>query len=118
MSVRKFNLFLDNSKTETPATFVRSTKATQALNYVKTGRVRILSLTYDLGWEDNYPAPSGYYFAKWFVNEGCECDEIYIHETNLERKTRIYNILKEAQIQGKISNKIVIHDTHYISELG
>jgi hypothetical protein len=115
---KKFNLFLDNSDIPTPATFIRARNATKALVYAKTGNVRILSIAYNLGWEEGYPAPSGYYFVKWFINEFCECDEIYIHEPVFEWKMHLYNALKEAQRAGKLSNRIIIHDTHYISELG
>jgi hypothetical protein len=107
----KINLYLDDLR-DCPEGFVVARNMQEAISYLTTHHVHILSLDHDLGLDaEGKLAPAGTDFVKYFCEHGLFADRIYIHTDNGPGREYMYQTLLAAQRREFISKKIAIY--HY-----
>ncbi|MCK2000326.1 hypothetical protein MZM54_02845 [[Brevibacterium] frigoritolerans] len=108
---QKINLYLDD-KRDCPEGFVLAKTMEEAIHYLETYEIHILSLDHDLGEDtEGNLLKTGYHLVKYFCQNGLRADKIYIHTDNPPGREDMYQTLKGAQKRGFIDSDIEIY--HY-----
>lgn len=104
----KINLYLDDLR-DCPEGFVVARNIEQAIKYLRTCEVDILSLDHDLGEnEKGEILPTGYDLVKYFCEHGLRANKIYIHTDNGVGRENMFATLMGAQRRGFIDSDIEI----------
>lgn len=111
ISVEKINLYVDDLR-NCPKGFCIARSVAEAIQYLTTYEVHILSLDHDLGEDVNGNLlPTGYDLVKYICENNLRADKIYIHTDNGVGRENMYQTLKGAQRRGFIDSDIEIY--HY-----
>lgn len=91
------HLYVDDVR-DCPVGFTLARTYEEALHYLTTQPIDILSLDHDLG-EDTYGhiAPTGYDLVKRMCEQGIAVRHIYLHTANPVGRDNMYETLKAAQ---------------------
>lgn len=89
------HLYLDDYRT-CPEGFTLARTAEDCILLLQTSQVGMLSLDYDLGWNE----PTGYEVAAWIADNGKYPQEIYLHTSSSEGKQQMYKRLSDALPEG------------------
>src|SRR5690625_1756631 len=99
----KIDLYLDDLR-RCPEGFELVRTAEEALELIKQGNVRILSLDHDLGEDEKgNERMNGYELVKEFCREGMYVDRIYMHTDNVVGRENMYKTLLASQKRDFIS---------------
>lgn len=105
------NLYVDDLR-DCPKGFVVARTADEAIRYLETYSIHILSLDHDLGEDaQGKLLPTGYDLVKTFCEKGYYADKIYMHTDNGVGRENMFQTFKGAQRRGFISDDIEIF--HY-----
>ena len=89
-------LYVDDLR-DIPDGFIGARTFDEAVQYLKTGNVELISLDHDLGCDDNgVELKNGYDLVKWICNEGISIQTVYIHTDNPVGRENMYETLKGA----------------------
>lgn len=106
----KFNVYVDDLRDCPPGYFI-ARNVEEAIAFLETGDVHMLSLDHDLGEKDGKLLPTGYDLVKYMCEHGLRADKIYLHTDNGVGRDNMYHTLKAAQRRGFIDKDIEIY--HY-----
>ncbi|MCR8641585.1 cell division protein FtsJ [Paenibacillus sp. N1-5-1-14] len=94
------HVYLDDAR-RCPQGFVLARNVTECILLLDSSEVDILSLDYDLGWDQ----PSGGEVARWIVSAGKFPREIYLHTSSNIGRIKMYEMLYAAKPEGvKVHN--------------
>lgn len=106
--MKPINLYLDDLR-DIPEGFVGARTFEEAVEYLKTGQVGLLSLDHDLGCDENgNELKTGYDLVLWICNEGIDIPIVYIHTDNPVGREKMYETLK-----GAVRREIISIDKLY-----
>lgn len=95
-------LYLDDLR-DIPKGFIGARSYEEAVNYLKTGDVSLISLDHDLGCdEEGNELKNGYDLVKWICENGVGVKTVYIHTDNNVGRANMYETLKGAVRRGFI----------------
>ena len=107
------NLYVDDLR-KCPEGWVLARNIAEAIPYIKSGDVNLLSLDHDLGESNGKLLPTGYDLVKQFCEYGWEVKEIYLHTANPVGRENMYETLKASQRRGFISDEINVYNFPYL----
>lgn len=111
MNKRTINLYVDDLR-DCPPGYTIAKNMKEALHYLTTCNVNILSLDHDLGEDkDRNLLPTGYDLVKYFCEHGLFAKKIYLHTDNGVGRENMYQTLLAARRRGFIDQSIEIY--HY-----
>jgi hypothetical protein len=103
------NLYVDDLR-DCPPGFVIARSYEDAILYLKSRNINILSLDHDLGEDQSGNLnPSGYDLVKYICENGLRANKIYIHTDNSVGRDNMYQTLLGAQKRGFIESDIEIY---------
>ena len=102
------NMYVDDLR-KCPEGFELAKNIDEAIPYIKSGVVNILSLDHDLGESKGKVLPTGYDLVKQFCEYGWEVKEIYLHTANPVGRENMYETLLASQRRGFISKEIKVY---------
>lgn len=89
-------LYVDDLR-DIPKGFVGARTFEEAVKYLLTGNVELISLDHDLGCDENeVELKNGYDLVKWICNEGISINTVHIHTDNPVGRENMYETLKGA----------------------
>lgn len=94
-SLLMINVFLDDLRSAPPG-FVLARTANEAVRLLSSNSVDVLSLDYDLGWDQ----PTGYEVAKFMVEHRLFPRHVIIHSANPFGRARMYRLLSRFKPKG------------------
>ncbi|WP_442604057.1 cyclic-phosphate processing receiver domain-containing protein [Paenibacillus sp. KN14-4R] len=101
------HVYLDDAR-RCPKGFVLARNAAECILLLQSSEVDILSLDYDLGWDQ----PNGGEVVRWIVAAGKFPSRIYLHTSSHIGKTKMYEELYAAK-----PDKVYIHNGPMPDEL-
>lgn len=105
------NLYVDDLR-DCPEGYEIARTFEEALNYLRTNEINILSLDHDLGVDESGNLlPTGYDLVKAICEEGLKANKIYLHTDNPVGRENMHQTLIAAQRRGFIDSTIEIY--HY-----
>lgn len=107
--MKVINLYVDDLR-KCPDNFVIARDYEEAIKYLNTYSIDILSLDHDLG-EDTFGKllPTGYDIVKYICENNIFAKKIYIHTDNSVGRENMYETLLAAQRRGFINDTIEIY---------
>jgi len=107
--MKVINLYVDDLK-KCPNGFIVARNYKEAITYLNTCIIDILSLDHDLG-ADNLGnlLPTGYDIVKYICENNIFAKKIYIHTDNSVGRENMYETLLAAQRRGFIDSNIQIY---------
>jgi hypothetical protein len=109
MNKEKVNLYVDDLR-DCPEDFVCARNFEQAVEYLNSYEIHILSLDHDLGEDENgIIRKSGYELVKYFCEHGFRADKIYLHTDNPVGRENMYQTLLASRKRGFIDEDIEIY---------
>ncbi|WP_237979924.1 cyclic-phosphate processing receiver domain-containing protein [Bacillus thuringiensis] len=97
------NVYMDDQRS-CPYGYVLATTVESALQFVRSNKVNILSLDYNMGWRQK----SGLDFVEAFCTEGLYVNEIYLHTNDVIGMHQMKQRIEEGKEKGEIHPHIVI----------
>lgn len=102
-------LYVDDLR-DCPEGYTLARTVEEALQYLRSGEVDILSLDHDLGEDSNHNLlPTGYDLVKIICEEGLRANKIYLHTDNPVGRENMFETLKGARRRGFIDDDIEIY---------
>ncbi|OXM16448.1 cyclic-phosphate processing receiver domain-containing protein [Paenibacillus herberti] len=89
------HLYLDDFR-HCPEGFMLARTAEECIVLLQSGEIGMLSLDYDLGWNE----PTGYEVASWIADSGRFPREIYLHTSSEAGRQQMYKRLSDALPTG------------------
>lgn len=105
------NLYVDDLR-NIPDGFIGARTYEEAVSYLSSQTVNIISLDHDLGsYPDGTIRKTGYDLVKWICENGISIEKIFIHTDNPVGRENMYETLKAARKRNFISPDTLIY--HY-----
>lgn len=104
------NLYLDDLR-DCPENFVIARTVEEAIYYLESFNINILSLDHDLGEDEKGNLLlTGYDLVKYICENGLRANSVYIHMSNPVGRLNMYETLLGAQRRGFIDENILIYN--------
>ncbi|PFD41518.1 hypothetical protein CN285_12135 [Bacillus cereus] len=97
------NVYMDDQRS-CPFGYVLATTVESALQFVRSNKVNILSLDFNMGWRQK----SGLDFVEAFCTEGLCVIEIHLHTNDVIGMHQMKQRIEKAKEKGEIHPHIVV----------
>ncbi|HHT7237753.1 MULTISPECIES: cyclic-phosphate processing receiver domain-containing protein [Bacillus] len=97
------NVYMDDQR-GCPYGYVLATTVESALQFVRSNKVNILSLDFNMGWRQK----NGLDFVEAFCTEGLYVNEIHLHTNDVIGMHQMKQRIEKGKVQGEIDPHIVV----------